>query len=138
MNDHDFLDTNILVYSLDVTNLRKQRVANDLVTRATAGELAISAQVLSELASILIQKYSSTYSNRDILTILDSLKPIHVLKHDGELVRRAVEAHEAYGIHFYDGMIIAAAERAGSKKIYSEDMNAGQKYFGIEVVDPFQ
>jgi predicted nucleic acid-binding protein len=52
-------------------------------------------------------------------------------------VRRAVEAREVYGLHFYDGMIVAAAERAGCERIWSEDLNTGQKYFEITVANPF-
>jgi len=53
-------------------------------------------------------------------------------------VRRAVEAGAAYGIHFYDGMIVAAAESAGCGRIWSEDLNPGQKYFGVSVENPFR
>jgi predicted nucleic acid-binding protein len=69
--------------------------------------------------------------------ILDKLSPIKLVVSDGELVRRAVEARAAYGIHFYDGMIVAAAERAGCARILSEDFNAGQKYFGVIATNPF-
>jgi predicted nucleic acid-binding protein len=48
-----------------------------------------------------------------------------------------VEARQNYGVHFYDGMIIAAAERGGCIRIWSEDMSSGQKYFGIPVENPF-
>jgi len=34
-------------------------------------------------------------------------------------------------------MIVAAAERAGCSKIWSEDLNAGQEYFGVPVENPF-
>jgi predicted nucleic acid-binding protein len=34
-------------------------------------------------------------------------------------------------------MIVAAAERAGSERILSEDLSAGQNYFGIAVANPF-
>jgi hypothetical protein len=34
-------------------------------------------------------------------------------------------------------MIIAAAERGGCERIWSEDLNAAQKYFGIAVENPF-
>jgi len=54
------------------------------------------------------------------------------------MVRRAVEAHAEYGVRFYDGMIVAAAERGGCERIWSEDFNAGQKYFGIVVENPFR
>lgn len=42
-----------------------------------------------------------------------------------------------YGVHFYDGMILAAAERSSCGRIWSEDFNAGQRYFGIVVENPF-
>ena len=56
---------------------------------------------------------------------------------DAGVVRRAVEARAAYSVHFYDGMIVATAEKAGCKRIWSEDLNSGQEYFGITVENPF-
>jgi predicted nucleic acid-binding protein len=41
-------------------------------------------------------------------------------------------------VHFYDGMIVAAAERGGCGRIWSVDLNTGQKYFGIAVENPFR
>ena len=63
--------------------------------------------------------------------------PIKTVMPDGDIVRRAIEARAEYGVHFYDGMIVAAAERAGCGKIWSEDLNAGRKSFGIAVENPF-
>jgi predicted nucleic acid-binding protein len=137
MNGSDFLDTNVLVYALDVADPAKHKIARPLLTRAVAGEFAISTQVLAELATTLLKRYQARFAVREVLTLLDSLKPVPLIKPDGDMVRRAVEAHAAYGLHFYDGMIIAAAERAGSETIWSEDLNAGQKYFGVTVVNPF-
>jgi len=34
-------------------------------------------------------------------------------------------------------MIVAAAERGGCTKIWSEDLNAGQDYFNCAVENPF-
>jgi predicted nucleic acid-binding protein len=137
MSGPDFLDTNILVYALDVADTRKYKIARPVLSRAIAGEFATSAQVLAELVNTLFQKYQSKFSAQAVLEILNSLKPIPLIKPDADIVRRAVEAHAKYRIHFYDGMIIAAAERAGAQKIFSEDLNAGQDYFGVTVVNPF-
>lgn len=52
-------------------------------------------------------------------------------------MRRAVEASARYGLHFYDGMIVAAAERGGCRRIWSEDLSGGQKHFGVTVENPF-
>lgn len=138
MSGRDFLDTNVLVYGLDAADPRKHEIARLIMAKAITGEYAVSAQVLAELATALLGKYESKFTVQDVLAILDSLKPIHLIKPDADLVRRAVEAHAEYGIHFYDGMIVAAAERAGSEKIWSEDLNAGQRYFGITVANPFR
>lgn len=137
MSDLNFLDTNILVYAYDPHEPKRQSVSIPLVKRALAGEFVISAQVLAEFASTLLHKASQGRTADEVARVLDILKPIRLIVPDRDLVKRAVEAHATYGIHFYDGMIVAAAERAGCKNILSEDLNAGQQYFGVTVVDPF-
>jgi predicted nucleic acid-binding protein len=73
----------------------------------------------------------------EVKIALDALGPLKLVGLDHGVVRRAVEARAAYGIHFYDGMIVAAAERGGCKRILSEDLNPGQKYFQVIVENPF-
>jgi predicted nucleic acid-binding protein len=73
----------------------------------------------------------------DVMALLDTLAPIKLVPIDGDVVLRAVQAHAQYGVHFYDGMILAAAERGACKKIWSEDLNVGQQYFGCVVENPF-
>ena len=133
----DFLDTNVLVYAYDPSDPRKQRVAQDLVRRALAAEMMTSTQVLAEFAATLLHKISPAARPEDVMALLEVLAPIHLVIPDGDMVRRAVEARASYGVHIYDGMIVAAAERGGCTRIWSEDLNAGQKYFGIAVENPF-
>lgn len=135
MSAPDFLDSNVFVYAYDVSSHKKRDIAQKLVARAINGEYIASTQVLAEFAATLIHKVSA--SPQDVKTILDTLAPIKVILPDHGLIRRAVEAREAYGLHFYDGMIVAAAERGGCTRIWSEDLNSGQKYFGITVENPF-
>jgi predicted nucleic acid-binding protein len=137
MSGADFLDTNVLVYAYQFNDREKQRVAHELLRKALAGKFVISAQVLSEFATTLLHKASPPAASEAVIDILDRLSGIRLVTPDGDLVRRAVEAHAAYGIHFYDGMIVAAAERAGCGRIWSEDFNAGQKYFGVIATNPF-
>ena len=134
----DFLDTNVLVYAYDVTDPAKQTVAQDLVRRAVVGGLVISTQVLAEFAATLLHKLIPAPSSGDVIAFADTLAPIRLIPPDHDTIRRAVEARAAYGLHFYDGMIVAAAERAGCERIWSEDFNPGQKYFGVVVAHPFQ
>jgi predicted nucleic acid-binding protein len=136
MSGGDFLDTNVLVYAYQFDHPSKQRVAQDLVRRAIEGKFVVSAHVLAEFGATLLHKMSATPDA--VTTLLDKLSPIKVVVSDREIVRRAVEARAAYGIHFYDGMIVAAAERAGCQRILSEDFNAGQEYFGVTAANPFR
>jgi predicted nucleic acid-binding protein len=137
MSALDFLDTNILVYSYATTDLRKQEVARGLVRKALAGHIATSTQVLTEFAATLLHKVQPRAEVESLVFTLDSFAPIQTIATDAEMVRRAVEVRARYGLHFYDSLIVAAAERAGCERIWSEDMNSGQKYFGITVQNPF-
>ena len=134
----EFLDTNILVYAYDPSDARKQRIARDLVRKAVAGDVLLSTQVLAEFAATLLHKMTPPARPADIAAALDALSPIHTVVPDADLVRRAVEARAEYGLHFYDGMIVAAAERGGCVRIWSEDLNAKQRYFGVVVENPFR
>jgi predicted nucleic acid-binding protein len=133
----DFLDSNVLVYAYDVSDPRKQHIAQDLVRKAIRGEIVISTQVLAEFAATLLHKLSPAALPNDVFAILNALGPIRLILPDFDTVRRAAEARASYGLHFYDGMIVAAAERAGCGRIWSEDLNAGQRYFGVAVANPF-
>jgi|SRR5580700_2243249 predicted nucleic acid-binding protein len=137
MSGPDFLDTNILVYAYAPGDARKQKIAQGVVGKALSGEGIVSSQVLGEFAATLLHKAAPPMGVKEVLIALNALWPIKLLHPDQGIVRRAVEARAAYGIHFYDGMIVAAAERGGCRRILSEDLNAGQKYFQIPVENPF-
>ena len=138
MSAPDFLDTNVLIYGYNASDSRKQRRAQDLIRKALSGEALTSTQVLAEFAAALLHKALPRIHPKEVLLLLDALGPINLVETDAEIVRRAVDARNQYGIHFFDGMVVAAAERGGCKRIWSEDFNAGQKYFGIEVENPFR
>lgn len=137
MSATEFLDTNVLVYAYDRSDPRKQKIAQELLRRALEGEIAASSQVLGEFASTMLHKLASPAKPADLAALLDTLGPIYLIPLDGDVVLRAVQAHAQYGLHFYDGMIIATAERGRCQKIWSEDLNAGQEYFGVKVENPF-
>lgn len=137
MTGPDFLDSNVLVYAYGTSDLLKQQLVQELVRRAIAGEILASTQVLGEFAATLLHKLTPPAGHEDVLAILDALGPIKLVALDGDIVRRAVEAQRTYGIPFYDGMIVAKAERGGCLRIWSEDLSAGQKYFEVVVTNPF-
>ena len=56
---------------------------------------------------------------------------------DLALVRRAIGTQMRYQISYWDALIVAAAESADCTRILTEDLNPGQSYHGIVVVNPF-
>ena len=137
MSGADFLDTCVLVYAYMFDDPPKQKIAQELVEKGVAGKCVISSQVLAEFAAVLLHKVSRPAASDAVIAILNRLSPIKLIVPDTDLIRRAVEAHSTYGLHFYDGLIIAAAERAGCSRIWSEDFNSGQEYFGVTAANSF-
>jgi predicted nucleic acid-binding protein len=137
MSGLEFLDTDVLVYSYDITDPGKQSIAQGLVRKALAGGIVTSTQVLSEFAAVLLHKVVPRVDARSLVALLDALSPIPVVATDGDMVGRAVEVHGRYSLHSYDSLVVAAAGRAGCQRIWSEDLNSGQTYFGISVQNPF-
>jgi predicted nucleic acid-binding protein len=54
-----------------------------------------------------------------------------------ELVLEAIEARQRFQISFWDAAILVAARQLGCHTVYSEDLNHGQRYDGVRVVNPF-
>jgi predicted nucleic acid-binding protein len=100
MSAFEFLDTNILVYAYDRSAPRKQQIAQGLVRRAVAGEIAASSQVLDEFAATLLHKLSPPASPEDLIALLDALGPIKLVPIDGDVVLRAVQVRAQYGVTF--------------------------------------
>lgn len=49
----------------------------------------------------------------------------------------AIVFQRRFGISFWDAMIINSASKLGCPIVYSEDLNSGQHYGGVRVVNPF-
>jgi predicted nucleic acid-binding protein len=133
----EFMDSNIVLYAYDPNDARKRKIAQQVLKKGLAGGCCVSVQVLAEVSVTLFHKVTPAATHEAVEVILDVRGPIPTISPDGDTVRRAAETCSRYGLHFYDGMILAAAEQAGRTKIWSEDLNAGQVYFGIKVENPF-
>jgi predicted nucleic acid-binding protein len=69
---------------------------------------------------------------------IESFSNLIIQEIDLAMVERAIETHKIYRIAYWDALIVSAAERAGCKRILSEDLNDGQRYHGISISNPFK
>lgn len=50
----------------------------------------------------------------------------------------AWEVQDRFGLSFWDGLIVAAAQASGCRHLLTEDLQDGQDLGGVIVVDPFR
>jgi predicted nucleic acid-binding protein len=134
MNADFFLDTNILLYaaSAAAADKPKRDAARDLLSRDGAG---FSVQVLAEF---FVNATSKLKLPEDaVVRILESLEAYPVLPVTEAVFWSALAIRKRYQISYWDSAIIAAAIELRCDTLYSEDLNHGQVYQGLRVVNPF-
>ncbi len=134
-----FLDSNILVYAFDSSCPKKQKKALACIQTGFAQESAVlSPQVLSEFFVVVTRKIKAPLSPSEAMDVIETVQPLVTVDIDYTLVIRAIQAQTEFQLSYWDGLIIAAAERAQCSLMLSEDLNAGQCYWGITVENPLQ
>lgn len=131
-----FLDTNVLVYAAAGTGEEeaKRRLALQLLEEEDFG---LSAQVLQEFFVTVVRKIEVPLSPAEALEWIEQLEVFPCLPVDASLVKIAIEVSERYGISYWDGAILAAAQSLDAPVLYSEDLNDGQHYGSVQVQNPF-
>ena len=132
-----FVDTNILLYrvSQDPAEAEKQNIASRLLE---AGDLHLSVQVLQEFY-VQATRGSRTDSLRhnEAVALIESWKRFPVREITVELLDAALVAKDRWQLSYWDAAIIEAARLSNCDTVLSEDLNAGQNFDGIVVVNPF-
>jgi predicted nucleic acid-binding protein len=137
MNVPSFLDTNVLVYTDDVRFPEKRDRASQLFKKARlSGKGVVSLQVLQEYFVTVTKKLGVPVEPAKSKVDLFS-RPV-VVSFEARDVLEAIDLKETCKISFWDALILRAAKKAGCAVLYSEDMNAGAKLAGIEIVNPFE
>jgi len=136
MNAKVFFDTNVLVYAAVGTGReeRKRKRALDLIQSEDFGT---SAQVLQEFFVTVVRKALRPLSAAEALEWIEQWAAFPCQPIDRELVQIAVALSARFVISYWDAAILAAAEALGSQIVYSEDLNDGQQYGQVRVVNPF-
>lgn len=131
-----FIDTNILLYAASnaTEDQPKRHIARGLLGQSDIG---FSAQVLQEFYAAAIAKEHLQMTHDEAVAVLQSLATFPVWPISRELVLQAIEAKQRFGISYWDAAIVTAAKQLGCSTLYSEDLNAGQVYDGVTVVNPF-
>jgi predicted nucleic acid-binding protein len=134
---HVFVDTNVLVYAHDADAGPRHIIAKQKVKTLWSAPLppSISVQVLQELYVNLVRKGSTSKAARELVADYFAWD---VVPNSADLLRAAMSGVERWKISLWDSLVIAAAGEAGAGVLWSEDLNEGQDYDGVVVVNPLR
>ena len=132
-----FVDTNVLIYAVSRApeDTDKGLIAREVLA---SRDLAVSVQVLQEF---YVQARRAggpcAMSDGEAIEFIEYLQryPIQTLTLD--VFWTALGFHKRFGVSYWDGAILAAAQHSGCTSVLTEDMSAGRDYDGIRVVNPF-
>ncbi len=140
MNVECFIDTNLFIYQLEALDERKSETADRIIRRGIETRRAcISFKVVQECLNTSLRKAEIPLSEEQVRTYLNTvLAPLLRVHASIPLYHRALDVQARYRYSFYDSLIIAAALGAGCTRLYSEDLQDGQKIEGLTIEDPFK
>ena len=136
---YQFVDTNVLVYAHDKSARQKYEQAKTLLQKLWAsGTGCLSVQVLQEFYVTVTQKVPQPLDVESTVRIIEDLAFWRIYAPDAKDVLAAIDVQQRYMISFWDAMIIWSAVQLKCDIIWSEDMNPGQVYEGVELLNPFK
>lgn len=132
-----FLDTNILLYGYDLDAPEKRSIAQTLIEQAwlQLGRTAISVQVLQEFHVNFVRKGHST---EEASALIADFSHWPVIDNTLAVFRLGLSLQPRWQLSLWDAMILAAAQTSGARELISEDLNHGQNYGSVRVINPFK
>lgn len=137
MTARPFLDTNVLLYSLDVQRGTSRDLRANKAEQILGEGGIVSVQVLNEFCDVASRKLKFSWETiADFLEVFDSLcgraVPLTVESHS-----MAIAISKRYGYRIYDSHIVASAINAGCTTLLTEDLQHGQVIDGLRIENPF-
>ncbi len=136
MNVEAVLDTNVLVYS--VSRLDEDRAKRDRALELLKQPFVLSGQILQEFYVNVTRKIKKPLPAELALEWVEQLEQQPCVPIDATLVKNGIVTSERYRISYWDGAVLAAAEALGAQTLYTEDLNHGQLYGSVRVLNPFR
>ena len=133
-----FVDTNVLLYSEDGADPKKQAQAlawlKELWQRRCG---RLSTQVLNEFYVNATRKLQPAMSSGDARAEVRRYQRWHPWQIDQATVEAAWAAESRFKLSYWDALIVAAAQQQGCDLLLSEDLQHEQRFDSVQVINPF-
>ena len=133
-----FVDTKILVYAEDSDAGEKRGRARDLIVGLwDSQDGVVSVQVLQEFYVTVTRKLTRKMPSKKATAIVEEYLAWKVIDNTTDLFQSALRLHNEARLSLWDALIVEAALDAGCERLYTEDLNPGQRFSSLVVVNPF-
>lgn len=132
-----FVDTNVLLYSISTAPVEaaKATIARTLLT---CRDLVLSVQVLQEFYVQATRPNRPNHLTHDEAAArIRTWRRFMTVDITTGIFDEALAIKARYQLSYWDSAILAAAKLGNCSEVLSEDMNDGQDYGGVKVVNPF-
>ena len=133
-----FVDTNVLLYVISKAPEETTRAERALQI-LEAPDCAMSVQVLQEF---YVQSTRSSRADhldhRQAVSLIESWCRFPVQELTVAILHAALSCKDRYQIGYWDAAIVEAARAAGCREVLSEELQDGQDFGGVRVVNPFR
>lgn len=134
-----FVDTNILVYAYDSSAGHKHAVAVQLIEQFWENESGrVSIQVLHEFFVTVTRKIAKPLDIHTARQIVADLSHWRLHVPDAGDLLQAIDFQQDYQLTFWEAMIVQSAAQMECKQLLSEELDHGQVYGNVQVINPFK
>jgi len=139
MSARFFLDTNIFVYAFDRDAKQKAAQAHKLIREALARQAGVTSyQVVQEFFNVALRRFASPMSASNAENYLGTVfRPLVAVHSSLGLYSEALRIHKERRLSWFDSLIVSAALQARCDVLYTEDLQHGQSFGSVRVVNPF-
>ncbi len=139
MRDLSLVDTDLLVYPYDNSEMEKSVIAEQLLDRLARREsLVLSSQVLAEFLVIVTRRIPTPLSVEDAIGSINRyLSGFSVLDVTGPVVREALRGVSQHGLPYWDAQLWATARLNQVEVILTDDTPGQTEIEGVRYVNPF-
>jgi predicted nucleic acid-binding protein len=132
-----FVDTNLLIYSLDPGDPLKRSASADLLRETIRTRtLTLSPQSLNECYRVLTQR-RRVMPVADARSFISMLAPWAIAPLTAETTQRAFLVQDEIGAGWWDSLMLASAALAKCRIFFSEDLQDGRAIGEMRIVNPF-
>jgi predicted nucleic acid-binding protein len=133
-----FVDTNVLVYTVDPEEPEKRALAADLLERVMASRaLILSPQSLNECYRIVTDR-RRILSRNDARRFIGALSSFCVAPSGNDVTRQAWRIQDMTNFVWWDCMLLSSALLAGAEYFLSEDLQDKRQLEGMTILNPFR